>query len=157
MAKKKSPKPKPANKGGRPRIEIDWDDFDKLCIIQCTLEEIALFFNCTQRTIENACKRDKKMGFFEYHTQKKAGGKISLRRKQYQTAMSGNVPLLIFLGKQYLDQSDKREIESKTGNPYEGITVQLIDHRGKPRSPVSIDSLPNQDEQNFNPDPNPAD
>jgi hypothetical protein len=36
--------------------------------------------------------------------------KISLRRQQIETAKKGNVSMLIWLGKQLLDQSDKRVI-----------------------------------------------
>ena len=37
--------------------------------------------------------------------------KNSLREKQYDVAMSGNVSMLIWLGKQVLGQSDKQEVE----------------------------------------------
>ena len=33
----------------------------------------------------------------------------SLRRKQYEVAMGGNCSMLIWLGKQHLDQTDKQE------------------------------------------------
>jgi len=36
--------------------------------------------------------------------------KQSLRRKQVNLALRGNVTMLIWLGKQWLDQSDKREV-----------------------------------------------
>ena len=42
--------------------------------------------------------------------QKRKAGFVSLRRKQYELAMAGNATMLIFLGKQYLGQSDKREV-----------------------------------------------
>ena len=38
----------------------------------------------------------------------------SIRRKQYEVAMSGNATLLIWLGKQFLGQSDKIETTDKT-------------------------------------------
>ena len=50
------------------------------------------------------------MKFAEYFEQKRGKGKIALRRKQYDVAMSGNVTMLLWLGKQYLGQSDKQEI-----------------------------------------------
>jgi hypothetical protein len=37
--------------------------------------------------------------------------KQSLRRWQIQSAQKGNIAMLIWLGKQYLDQSDKIESE----------------------------------------------
>ena len=45
-------------KMGRPRIEIDKEEFEKLCDIQCTLTEIAGWFRCSPDTIENWCKRE---------------------------------------------------------------------------------------------------
>lgn len=94
---------------GRPRIEIDWKEFDKLCGLQCSLEEIAGWFNCSVDTIENRVKEVHGITFSEYFAQKRSSGKISLRRKQYETALAGNATMLIWLGKQYLGQSDKQE------------------------------------------------
>ena len=93
----------------RPVIKINWEDFDKLCHIQCTQEEIASFFDCSIDTVARAVKREKKMGYAEYFKRKSEGGKISLRRQQFQAAQKGNITMLIFLGKQYLGQSDKIE------------------------------------------------
>lgn len=92
---------------GRPRIEIDVEEFKKLCTMQATLEEIAGWFDCSADTIENFCKREFKTTFSDAFKRFSAGGKISLRRKQFHVAMDGNATMLIFLGKQYLGQSDK--------------------------------------------------
>lgn len=97
-------------KGGRPRIQINWDEFDKLCAIQCTQTEIAGWFQCSVDTIERAVDRDKGMGFADYYTQKAGSGKISLRRQQWQLALKGDKTMLIWLGKQYLGQNEKSEI-----------------------------------------------
>lgn len=94
----------------RPRIEIDREQFEKLCSLQCTLTEIASFFNCSEDTIENWCKREYKKGFSDVFRIKRSVGKISLRRTQFQMA-EHNVTMAIWLGKQYLGQSDKQEVE----------------------------------------------
>ena len=44
-------------KMGRPRKEIDQDQFKKMCGLQCTLAEIAGFFDCSEDTIERWCKK----------------------------------------------------------------------------------------------------
>ena len=106
---------------GRPKIEIDWNTVDKLCGIQATLREIASFLGVSEDTIERRCKEEKKMRFAEYFEQKRGTGKISIRRKQYEVAMSGNVSMLIWLGKQYLGQSDKQE------NSIDKIEIHLPD------------------------------
>ncbi len=101
----------------RPRIEIDWSDFDKLCVMQATLEEIASWFGCSVDTIERAVKRKAKMGFAEYFTQKAGRGRVSLRRKQYEMALAGDRTMLIWLGKQYLKQTET--VVSKFESPLE--------------------------------------
>lgn len=101
-------------KAGRKPIPIDWEQFDKLCVIHCTLREIASWFGCSEDTIERTVKRAHNVNFAEYFEQKSAKGKISLRRAQFQNAMSGNVVMQIFLGKQktWLGQTDgKQQVE----------------------------------------------
>lgn len=91
----------------RPRTQINWDEFDKLCGLQCTLAEIASWFECSEDTIENACKREKKMRFSDYYKTKSSKGKIALRRYQMKQAEAGNVTMQIWLGKQLLGQTDQ--------------------------------------------------
>lgn len=107
------------NKGGRPRIDINWTDFDKLCTLQCTQIEIANWFDCSVDTIERACLREHKIGFAEYYAQKRGKGRISLRRKQWEVAHSGNVSMLIWLGKQYLGQADQVFVDQSAEEKYE--------------------------------------
>lgn len=98
----------------RKRIEIDYSSLDKLLGMQCTLEECAAFFNISEDTIERAIKRDKKMSFSEYRDIKKQAGSISLRRAQWKKATEKlDTTMLIWLGKQYLGQTDKQEIKTE--------------------------------------------
>lgn len=94
----------------RPRIEIDTEQFEKLCFMQCTLKEIAGWFKCSEDTIERWCKRELKMSFADAYERYSAGGKISLRRYQWKMA-EHNCSMAIFLGKQYLGQSDQQELK----------------------------------------------
>lgn len=95
--------------GGRPRIEIDEEQFKGLCSIQCTLEEISNWFKCSEDTIERWCKRELKMSFADAYKKFSVGGKISLRRAQMKMA-EHNATMAIWLGKQYLNQTDKSEV-----------------------------------------------
>jgi hypothetical protein len=106
---------------GRPPIEIDQEDFEKLCVMQSTLSEIAGWFDCSVDTIERWCKRVYKCTFADIYKQKSAKGKISLRRWQWKRAESGDKTMLIWLGKQHLGQQDKQEIEHSgpDGGPIE--------------------------------------
>lgn len=90
----------------RPCKEIDKKAFENLCGLQCTKEEICSFFDVTDKTLERWCKRTYKAGFSEVFRQKRGKGKISLRRAQFRLAEK-NASMAIWLGKQYLDQSEQ--------------------------------------------------
>lgn len=92
----------------RPRIEIDKKIFKNLCSIFCTLEEIANIFDCSEDTIERWCKREYGMSFADTYKKESARGKSSLRRLQFELAKKSPA-MAIFLGKNYLGQSDKVE------------------------------------------------
>ena len=101
-------------KMGRPEIKIKKEDFEKLCALQCTEEEIAGFYDCSVDTINNWCKKTYDETFSETYKKKSAKGKMSLRRYQFKLA-ERNASMAIFLGKQYLGQRDVIE----TGTPEE--------------------------------------
>lgn len=109
---KQSKPTKPKQKHGRPRKEISMTEFEKLCGMQCTKEEIAAFFECDEDTINNWCKREYNSVFSVVYAQKRENGRISLRRKQWNLA-TGSPAMAIFLGKQYLGQRDKYEVTNE--------------------------------------------
>lgn len=96
--------------------------FESLCSIQCTQEEICSVLNVDDKTLNSWCKRTYKKGFSEIFRIKREGGKASLRRKQWLLA-DHSAPMAIFLGKQYLGQTDKieQEVEVKSNGLYEAI------------------------------------
>nr|DAP21417.1 MAG TPA: putative terminase small subunit [Caudoviricetes sp.] len=93
----------------RPKKEIDQKQFENLCGLQCTLEEICGWFGVCSDTLETWCKRTYKRGFSEVFAQKRGAGKISLRRSQWRLAEK-NATMAIFLGKQFLGQRDNMDI-----------------------------------------------
>lgn len=120
----------------RPRKNIDRKDFESLLAIQCTLEEVTAFFDhkldgCSADTIERWCKRTYKENFADIAAKKRNLGKISLRRAQFELAKK-NGAVAIFLGKNYLGQSDRTIIEDE-GAGYgklEGLLKIIADDRG---------------------------
>jgi len=98
---------------GRPTKNINRKDFEKLCYMLCTVPEIAAYFEMHEDTLRVAVEREYGEPFSGIYAQKKEGGKISLRRKQHQIAEK-NAAMAIFLGKNYLGQSDKQEIAQTT-------------------------------------------
>lgn len=107
----------------RPLKEISQKDFEKLCGLQCTKEEICGFFDVTDKTLERWCRRTYKLGFSEVFRQKRGAGKISLRRNQFELAKK-NANMAIWLGKQYLDQ---REPDNRNDSKPQGAENNLLD------------------------------
>ena len=66
--------------------------------------EIAAFLDCHVDTVTNR--------FQEVYAKGKEVGKTKLRDLQMKSAQNGNVTMQIWLGKQYLGQSDKQETET---------------------------------------------
>ena len=98
---------KPRKVMGRPKLEIDWKQFNKLCFMHCTIVEIAEWFECSVDTIERRIKETHGTTFAAYYKKRSARGKIALRRAQYQSAVhKKSVPMQIWLGKQYLGQKE---------------------------------------------------
>lgn len=138
MTTRKNAAPKPTRRGkappakrpsGRPAATLDWSAFDRLCGIQCTLREVASYFDVHEDTIEAACRREHGQTFGEYAESRRGKGRASLRRKQFELALAGDKTMLIWLGKQYLGQSDKSttELTGKDGGPMEMKGTPLTD------------------------------
>jgi len=99
-------------KTGRPRIEFDdkdWKYIEGMCLIQCTQAEIANVMKVSVDTLNARIKETTGLSFPEYYKRYADQGKMSLRRMQWRTAEKGNATMQIWLGKQYLGQSDKSE------------------------------------------------
>ncbi len=58
----------------RPRKEIDQKQFENLCGLQCTLEEICGWFDVTDKTLDSWCKRTYHASFSEVFKQKRGAG-----------------------------------------------------------------------------------
>jgi len=93
-------------KMGRPKKEIDKDQFEGLCAIQCTLEEMCAFFHVTKPTLERWCKKAYDGNtFFTVFKEKRVAGKISLRRAGFKLAQT-NAAVWIFHAKNDLGMKD---------------------------------------------------
>ena len=109
----------------RPRKEIDQKQFENLCGLQCTLEEICGWFGVTDKTLNSWCKRTYSESFSEVFRQKRSTGKISLRRSQWKLAEK-NANMAIWLGKQYLGQKDIVEVGVEKDNVQDDALSQSL-------------------------------
>lgn len=113
----------------RPKKEIDEKEFEKLCSLQCTKEEICAWLHITDKTLDRWCKEKYNSSFSEIFKIKRGLGKISLRRYQFQLAQK-NAAMAIWLGKQYLDQrepGDSGIIELQESPEFASMTDKELD------------------------------
>ena len=110
----------------RPRKELEdiefngWDQLDALVVwaseVYCA-DKLGINID----TLATRIKERTGLSFSEYKHQKQEPMRINLLKKQYDVAMSGNVSMLIWLGKQHLGQSDKQDHSIDTSK----IVVEL--------------------------------
>ena len=93
-------------KMGRPLREYDKNVFEGLCEVQCTVDEIEAILHTNQRTLNKWCERTYQESFSTIYKKISSTGKKSLRRYQFNLAKK-NASMAIWLGKQWLGQSDK--------------------------------------------------
>lgn len=95
--------------GGRPKLDIDYETVKKLASIQCTQNEISAWLDIS---VDTLVKDVKFVGIYKSAIE---SGKMSLRRHQWKALEAGNTTMLVWLGKQYLRQTEKQEITGAEG------------------------------------------
>lgn len=117
MSRKNKYEPNCANeikKMGRPKKEIDYLLVEKLANLMCTQQEIASVLEVSTKTLQ----RDPE--FCRIYNIGIQCGKMSLRRYQMKLAEK-NPQMAIWLGKQYLKQTDKIETQ-------QNVTMSIEDY-----------------------------
>ena len=111
----------------RPKKTISIEKFELMCHLQCTLQEICDELDVTDKTLQAWCRETYGKGFSDVFKQKRGHGKLSLRRKQWRLAEKSPA-MAIFLGKNYLGQSDHTEVHlnAKVENPYANMTEKEL-------------------------------
>jgi hypothetical protein len=109
---------------GSKKADIDWNVVGDYLNAQCSGVEIASMLGIHENTLYGRCKEDLGLEFVAFSQQKKSEGKQSLKKKQYDVAMSGDKTMLVWLGKQILGQTERQEIK------HEGIAPpQFVIHQ----------------------------
>ena len=94
---------------GRPKKEIDKKQFEEMCKIQCTEQEICNILGVSIEKLISWCYEEYNDTFLNVYKKYSDGGKMSLRRMQYHLA-SRSASMSIWLGKQYLGQRDNMDL-----------------------------------------------
>lgn len=96
---------------GRPPIPIDPGRLEGMVSYGATCLECAEQFNCSDDAIVAFIKRTYGMNFAEFAYKKQGNIRLRLRQKQIDLALKGSIPMLIWMGKQMLGQSDEVKLQ----------------------------------------------
>lgn len=100
------------------KISISKEQFEKLCAMFCTGEEIAGWFYCSPRSVDRWCWETYGQSFSDIYAKLSMRGNISLRRLMLHHA-ARNAVMSIFLAKNYLGMKD---------NPDDSSQAEIIAH-----------------------------
>ncbi len=110
-------------------ITIDFEILDQLLEAGCDGTQCAAYFGCSFDTLSRRVKEIKDADFADYKAQKRAKGDVALLTAQFDAAVKEkDRGMLIWLGKQRLEQKDKAAVDNNiTGM---GINIQIKPQEG---------------------------
>jgi len=114
----------------RPKLEVTpqmLKAVTQIAVSQCPDEEIAAFLGISYSTFKRRKSEDPALA--EAVDLGRDNGKQMLRQVQWDSAMGGDRTMLIWLGKQYLGQSDKTDFLGRDGKPFE-FTIAINSQNG---------------------------
>ncbi len=118
---------------GRPPTEsakIDKDELEKLMKLNLSEQEVSDWFDVQPKTLIRFVNKEFGCTFVQLRNKGFVRTKAAIKRAQIENALKGNTVLLIWLGKQYLGQSDKIE-----------QTIELGDRPARELSDEELDRL----------------
>ena len=120
---------------GRNKLHIDWQTVAELIQAGANGAQVCSMIGVSYETITRRCLDENNIDFGEFMATKKEKGNATLLMKQYELAIDGDRAMLIWLGKQRLDQADKKEIKQDVttgGDKLNGISpIQWIDEQSE--------------------------
>lgn len=100
---------------GRKKAEINWKTVDGLLKAGCTGTEVAAHLGIHPDTLYNHVEEIYKTNFSAYSQTKRESGDALLKAAQFKKAVNElDNTMLVWLGKQRLGQSDKKEVKLDT-------------------------------------------
>lgn len=111
------------------QAKINQKEFEEMCKIQCTREEICAVFGVDDNTLIRWCQNTYGKDFGTVFQEKRLGGKKSLRRRQWELAGT-NPTMSIWLGKQYLGQKEPQQ-EIKHSGEINNTFINAINDASK--------------------------
>lgn len=101
---------KKKNNPFRPEKPVDWEKVDELLLAGCLGTEIAAHFDMHSDTLYRKVQERYGMTYTAYSSEKRWKGDSLLRAKQFEKALEKDNTMMIWLGKQRLDQREPEQV-----------------------------------------------
>jgi len=116
---------------GRPKKDFtqgEWGLIDLACQFKVEAQHVADLVDCSARTLSRRIDEKSGITFVQYRNKIMSKTLHNLFSKQYEVAMNGNTAMLIWLGKNYMGQTDKLDIDADINHRMnKSITILLKD------------------------------
>ena len=116
-------KGKKKSNAGRKKIIINWARVDAALKAGANGVQCAAMLGISFDTLSRRINEEKNADFADYMREKREAGNEALLKAQYDGAISGDRGLLIWLGKQRLNQTDKKEIKQQ----FDGLNFKIVE------------------------------
>ena len=128
---------------GRPPKPVDENIVFELARLMCTNVEIAGILRISHDTLTR--------NYRDILDEGRSDAKVCLRREQFRKAMEGNVQMLIWLGRQYLNQvetvvnKDENEVLPWSDDEFTKRKGDIVDATGREFDIVTFDNFTQQE------------
>lgn len=116
-------KEKKKSNAGRKKIVINWARVDSALKAGANGVQVAAMLGISFDTLSRRTNEEKNADFAAYMREKREAGNEELLKAQYESAIGGDRGLLIWLGKQRLNQTDKKEIKQQ----FDGLNFKIVE------------------------------
>lgn len=132
----------------RPEKPIDWKKVDHLLMAGCKGTEICPHFDMHPNTFYSKVEEQYKVSFTEYSRIKREQGDSLLRVKQYEKALEKDNTMMIWLGKQRLEQRepDTKPPEHRHETDMEKVITHLDNNGLQPQTDRQLQQHEREDQ-----------
>lgn len=109
---------------------VNFELFEDLCGLQCTQQDICHVMKIDEKTLCKAVLSHYKIPFSQAYKKLSGEGKCSLRRNQFNLSKT-NSSMAIFLGKNWLGQTDERKDTLPPNDALLTLNLDLIKKLGE--------------------------
>jgi hypothetical protein len=112
------------------RKPVNFQLFEDLCALQCTQQDICHVMKIDEKTLCKAVLNNYKIPYSQAYKNYSEMGKCSLRRNQFNLSKT-NAAMAIFLGKNWLGQTDERKDTLPPNDALLTLNLDLIKRIGE--------------------------